>query len=41
VSKAFRFHEHGGPEVLRFEDVEVGAPGRGEVRIRNVAVAVN
>ena len=41
MSKAFRFHEHGGPEVLRFEDVEVGAPGRGEVRIRNVAVAVN
>ena len=41
MSKAFRFHEHGGPEVLRFEDVEVGAPSRGEVRIRNVAVAVN
>jgi NADPH2:quinone reductase len=41
MSKAFRFYEHGGPEVLRFEDVEVGAPGRGEVRVRNVAVAVN
>ena len=41
MSKAFRFHEHGGPEVLRFEDVEVGAPGRGEVRIRNVAVGIN
>jgi NADPH:quinone reductase len=41
VSKAFRFHQHGGPEVLRFEEVEVGAPGRGEARIRNVAVAVN
>jgi NADPH2:quinone reductase len=41
VSKAFRFHQHGGPEVLRFEDVEVGAPGPGQVRIRNVAVAVN
>jgi NADPH2:quinone reductase len=41
VSKAFRFHEHGGPEVLRFEEVEIGAPGRGEVHIRNVAVAVN
>ena len=41
MSKAFRFHEHGGPEVLRFEDVEVGAPGPGQVRIRNVAVAVN
>jgi NADPH:quinone reductase len=41
VSKAFRFHEHGGPEVLRLEDVEVGAPGPAEVRIRNLAVAVN
>jgi NADPH2:quinone reductase len=41
MSKAFRFDRHGGPEVLRFEDVEVGAPGPGEVRIRNTAVAVN
>src|SRR5262249_57960758 len=41
VSRAFRFHEHGGPEVLRFEDVEIGAPGPGEVRIRNFAVAIN
>src|SRR5262249_12937432 len=41
VSRAFRFHEHGGPEVLRFEDVEIGAPGPGEVRICNIAVAVN
>ncbi len=41
MSKAFRFHEHGGPEVLRLEDVEVGAPGPAEVRIRHVAVAVN
>ena len=29
MSKAFRFDRHGGPEVLRFEDVEVGAPGPG------------
>src|SRR5271166_1762690 len=41
MSKAFRFYQHGGPEVLRYEDVDVGAPGRGEVRIRNKAVAVN
>src|SRR5499427_6983736 len=41
MTKAFRFHQHGGPEVLRFEDVEVGAPGPGEVRMRNSAVAVN
>jgi NADPH:quinone reductase len=41
MSKAFRFDRYGGPEVLRFEEVEVGAPGRGEVRMRNMAVAVN
>jgi NADPH:quinone reductase len=41
MSKAFRFHEHGGPEVLLFEDVEVGEPGPGQVRIRNTAVAIN
>src|SRR5262245_58251041 len=41
MSKAFRFHQYGGPEVLRFEEVEVAAPGRGEVRIRNKAVALN
>jgi NADPH2:quinone reductase len=41
VSKAFRFHQHGGPEVLRFEDVDVREPGPAQVRIRNIAVAVN
>ena len=41
MSKAFRFHQHGSPKVLRFEDVEVTTPGPGQVRIRNVAVAVN
>src|SRR5262245_1844414 len=41
MSKAFRFHQHGGPEVLQLEDVEVGEPGSGELRIRNTAIAVN
>ena len=41
MTKAFRFHAIGGPEVLRFEDVELPAPGPGEVRMRNVAVALN
>jgi NADPH:quinone reductase len=41
MSKAFRFHQHGGPEVLRFEEVDVGEPGPGEIRIRNTAVAIN
>ena len=39
--KAVRFHQHGGPEVLRYEDAEVGEPGPGQVRIRHVAVGLN
>ncbi len=41
MTKAIRFHATGGPEVLRLEDVDVGEPGPGEVRIRNDAIAVN
>ena len=41
MPKAIRFHTTGAPEVLRFEDVAIGAPGPGEVRMRNAAVAVN
>ena len=41
MRKAFRFYEHGGPEVLRLEEVEIGEPGPGELRIRNTAIAVN
>ena len=33
VAKAIRFCETGGPEVMRWEGVEVGDPGRGEVRM--------
>ena len=39
--KAVRFHEVGGPEVLRYEEVEQPAPGAGEVRIRVAAAAFN
>jgi len=39
--KAVRFHEVGGPEVLRYEEVEQPAPGAGEVRIRVAASAFN
>jgi NADPH2:quinone reductase len=38
---AIRFHTTGGPEVLRWEEVEVGQPKAGEVRIRHTAVGVN
>lgn len=39
--KAVRVHKHGGPEVLTYEDVEIGAPGAGEVRIRHTAIGLN
>lgn len=41
MATAIRFHEVGGPEVLRTERVEVGAPGPGEVRLRHAAVGIN
>src|SRR5687768_14087084 len=41
MAKAIRFYETGGPEVLRYEDVDVGDPGPGEVRIRHMAVGLN
>lgn len=41
MTKGFRFYHHGGPEVLRWEDVEVGDPGPGQLRLRHTAVAVN
>jgi NADPH2:quinone reductase len=41
MSKAFRYHQHGGPEVLRFEDIDLPEPLSQQVRIRNKAVAVN
>jgi len=39
--KAVRFHEFGGPEVLRYEDVEQPAPAAGEVLVRVVATTFN
>ncbi len=41
MEKAVRFHQTGGPEVLTLEDVTVGEPGQGEVRLRHVAVGLN
>ena len=39
--KAMRIHEHGGPEIFRFEEIDVGEPGPDEVRIRHTAIALN
>ena len=41
MPNAFRFHATGGPEVLRFEEVDAAPPGPGQVLLRNEAVAVN
>jgi NADPH2:quinone reductase len=36
-----RIFEHGGPEKLKWEEVEVGAPGPGQVRVRSTAIGLN
>lgn len=41
MPKAIRIHETGGPDVLRWDEVEVGQPGPGEVRLRQTAVGLN
>ncbi|KVX62676.1 quinone oxidoreductase family protein [Burkholderia stagnalis] len=41
MAHAVRFHETGGPEVLRREAVEVGEPGPGQVRVKHAAVGLN
>lgn len=41
MAHAVRFYETGGPDVLTWEEVNVGDPGPGEVRIRHVAVGLN
>jgi NADPH:quinone reductase len=41
MSKAIRFHQTGGPEVLELETVEVGDPGPGQARVRHTYIAVN
>ena len=41
MAEAVRYHQVGGPEVLRYESVEVGRPGPGQVRLRHSAVGLN
>jgi NADPH2:quinone reductase len=41
MTKAIRFHQTGGPEVLKWEDVEVADPGPGQIRIRHTAIGLN
>ena len=41
MAHAIRFHKTGGPEVLQWEEISVGEPGAGEVRIANKAIGLN
>jgi NADPH:quinone reductase len=41
MPKAIRIHKTGGPEVMQYEDVNVGEPAPGEARVRNHAVGLN
>ncbi len=41
MNKSIRIHETGGPEVLRWEEVDVAKPAAGEVRLRQTAVGLN
>ena len=38
---AVRVHKHGGPEVLTYEDVQIPAPGEGQVKIKQHACGIN
>ena len=41
MAHAVRIHQTGGPDVLRWDSVEVGAPGPGQLRLKQHAVGVN
>lgn len=41
MSRIVRFHQHGGPEVLVVEDIDVPSPAPGEVQIRVKAIGIN
>ena len=41
MPKAIRFEKNGGPEVLQYVDVEVGAPGPGQAQVRHHAIGLN
>jgi NADPH2:quinone reductase len=41
MTHAIRVHQTGGPEVLRWEEVQVGNPGPGEIRVRHTRIGLN
>ena len=38
---AVRVHKHGGPEVLTYEEVDIPAPGQGQIKIKQHAAGIN
>src|SRR4029079_14616045 len=41
MAKAVRYHKQGGPEVLQVDDVQVGDPAQGQIKVRHTAIGVN
>jgi len=41
MAHAIRINQHGGPEVMRWESVDVGQPGQGQVKLKQHAIGVN
>lgn len=41
MAHAIRVHQYGGPEVLKFEETQLGAPGQGQVKVKHHAIGVN
>ena len=41
MTHAIRVHKPGGPEVLQWEEISLGNPGQGEIRLRHTAVGLN
>lgn len=41
MAYAIRIQSHGGPEVMKYEEVQVGAPGAGQVKLKQHAIGVN
>ena len=41
MPKAIRIHENGGPDVMRWEELELAPPDAGEVRVRHTAIGIN
>lgn len=41
MTNAIRIHEHGGPEVMKWEAIDIGNPGANELRVKHTAVGLN